>query len=657
MFRPVRMVRLRAVLLDRDENAVLRSLGRLGAMHLSRTPAGPDTAPLSPPDHGAEIARIEDLLRRVQALRATLGADSTSAGEREPQDRELDEMEAQLAQWETRAQAWEKQRLRSEAQRASIAAVLGDVSPFQGMGLPFEQLGQSLFLHFATGLLPSERLSKLQDKLGDNVVLLPLPDQEGDQVRVVAVTSRKGRYALETALDQVGFQHQAPREPSEPSELIAAESLARREALGKEIADLRASLGAFGREIGPALDEMETSLGMEREILLARRQFPHTEVTVLISGWVPASEAAAVEAHIQELTRGCCVVEREGPDSLSDEEIPVLLRHPRLLRPFAMLVTGYGLPRYQELEPTLFVAISYVLMFGMMFGDVGHGAVLMVGGLVAILKGRNEKTRDVGVLLLFAAAAAAVFGVVYGSYFGIEHMKHYALWRDPLEGDPISLMVTAVGIGVVLISIGLVLNMINLFRRGDIVGGLLDKAGVAGAVLYWGVLVLLLKYATLREAGLAGLTVLLVVGLPFLLLTLKEPVRYALALRSGRTPEDGSWLMAGMESLIEAFEAVIGYMANTISFVRLAAYAMSHAAILAATFILAAEVKTIAYTGEALSIAVMIAGNAVAIFLEGVIVAVQALRLEYYEFFGKFFSGAGRAYQPFRFSSGDRGQS
>jgi V/A-type H+-transporting ATPase subunit I len=98
-------------------------------------------------------------------------------------------------------------------------------------------------------------------------------------------------------------------------------------------------------------------------------------------------------------------------------------------------------------------------------------------------------------------------------------------------------------------------------------------------------------------------------------------------------------------------------MANTISFVRLAAYAMSHAAILAATLILAAEVKSIAYTGEALSLAVMIAGNAVAIFLEGVIVAVQALRLEYYEFFGKFFSGAGRAYEPFRFSSGDRGQS
>lgn len=657
MFRPEPMVRLRAVLLDRDEHAVLRNLGRLGAMHLSRTPAGPDTAPLNPPDHSAELARCEVLLRRVGALRGILGLPASAGGAGEPSDRELDEMEAQLASWESRAQAWEAKRARVDSEWARLAAILRDVSPFHGMGLPFEQLGQSVFLHFATGVLPAEGLSRLRDKLGDNVVLLSLPETAGNQARVVAVTSRKGRYALETALDQAGFRHQPPPAATEPAALIATESLAQREALGREASDLRARLEAFGREIEPALDEMEASLKMERDILLARQQFPHTEATVLICGWVPAAEAAVVQAHIRELTRGCSVVDCEKPDRLADDEIPVLLRHPRLLRPFAMLVTGYGLPRYRELEPTLFVAISYVLMFGMMFGDVGHGALLMAGGLAALLKGRKEKTRDVGVLLLFAGASGAVFGMLYGSYFGIEHMKHYALWRDPLEGDPVSLMMTAIGIGVVLISIGLVLNMINLFRRGDVVGGLLDKAGVAGAVMYWGVLVLLLKFATLREAGLVGLTALLVIGLPFLLLTLKEPVRYALAQRSGRVTGEGSWLMAGMESLIEAFEAIIGYMANTISFVRLAAYAMSHAAILAATLILAAEVKSIAYTGEALSLAVMIAGNAVAIFLEGVIVAVQALRLEYYEFFGKFFSGAGRAYEPFRFSSGDRGQS
>ena len=103
-----------------------------------------------------------------------------------------------------------------------------------------------------------------------------------------------------------------------------------------------------------------------------------------------------------------------------------------------------------------------------------------------------------------------------------------------------------------------------------------------------------------------------------------------------------------MESVVEAFEAALSYMANTISFVRLAAYAMSHAAVLMATFLLAAEVSKFSKGGGALSVLIIIAGNLVAILLEGVIAAVQALRLEYYEFFGKFFSGSGQAFTPFQ---------
>ena len=93
-------------------------------------------------------------------------------------------------------------------------------------------------------------------------------------------------------------------------------------------------------------------------------------------------------------------------------------------------------------------------------------------------------------------------------------------------------------------------------------------------------------------------------------------------------------------------------MANTISFVRLAAYAMSHAAILMATFLMAAEVQKVSVGGGVLSTLVLVVGNIVAILLEGIIASVQALRLEYYEFFGKFFSGMGKAFNPFRFSEG-----
>jgi V/A-type H+-transporting ATPase subunit I len=106
-----------------------------------------------------------------------------------------------------------------------------------------------------------------------------------------------------------------------------------------------------------------------------------------------------------------------------------------------------------------------------------------------------------------------------------------------------------------------------------------------------------------------------------------------------------------MESCVGAFEAVLSYLANTISFVRLAAYAMSHAALLFAAFMLAAVVKDIPFGGGLWSLLVIILGNLVAIVLEGIIASVQALRLEYYEFFGKFYSGGGQPFEPFRLAS------
>ncbi len=207
----------------------------------------------------------------------------------------------------------------------------------------------------------------------------------------------------------------------------------------------------------------------------------------------------------------------------------------------------------------------------------------------------------------------------------------------------------ALAIGVVLISLGLVLNVINRIRQGDVVGGCLDKFGLAGVLFYWGALVLILKGATLQSLGLMGAAMLLFLVLPLVGWALKEPLEYWRKRRAGVVPEAGEgWLSAMTESLVGAFEAVLSYLANTISFVRLAAYAMSHAALLAAAFAMAAELRQVPVVGGGLAVGMIVLGNVGALALEGLIAAVQALRLEYYEFFGKFFSGRGRPFTPFR---------
>ncbi len=213
-------------------------------------------------------------------------------------------------------------------------------------------------------------------------------------------------------------------------------------------------------------------------------------------------------------------------------------------------------------------------------------------------------------------------------------------------------MLLAVGFGVVMISLGQILNIVNRFRRGDIVSGLLDKFGVVGVVFYWGTLALVMKYAAFEARGLVRWAILLFVAVPVAGWILKEPLAYSLLRRAGKPTEEGGLVGAIAESAVGAFEAIFLYLANTISFVRLAGFAMSHAALLLAAFLLAAELQRAGGGGGTVWVVlVIIAGNIVAIVLEGLIAAVQALRLEYYEFFWKFFTGDGPAFHPFRLNA------
>jgi V/A-type H+/Na+-transporting ATPase subunit I len=484
------------------------------------------------------------------------------------------------------------------------------------------------------------------------VVLLSLEQHKGKQP-LFAITTRQAGPTLERALEHAGFQREKlPVIGGATVDRLSEEGEREQEQITTELKQSVGKLKAISVGSALPLAEIEVFADMEYRLLDASQKFTRTETTVMIEGWVPAGDVATLEQRMREITGDRYVLQTSLPDPLTDEQIPVLLGHSQLLRPFEMLVSTYGLPNYQELEPTLFVALSYVVMFGMMFGDAGHGMVLAICGLIALLAGRSRTVRDFGVLLLFGGASSITFGVVYGSYFGIEALKKYALWHDPLEGDPMGLMYCAIGIGIIVISLGLILNIINRFRRGDVIGGILDKFGLVGLLFYWGTLVFLINGAAIRSRGLMSLSVILFFIVPIVGWSLKEPIEHILSHRAGeRTEVSGGLIGVLMESCVGAFEAILSYLANTISFVRLAAYAMSHAALLFAAFMLAAVVKDIPFGGSLWSLLVIILGNLIAIVLEGIIASVQALRLEYYEFFGKFYSGSGQPFEPFSLAS------
>ncbi len=654
MFRVAPMTRLNAVVLEGDEHTVLRDLGRLGAIQLTRTLPGPDTGPLAFRDHAADLARYDRLRGCSEELRRSLEIPPSSSGQ-EPGKMTIDEAEDALRSMEAQADHLLESRRQLVQRQKELTAVHERVSHFCGLDFPLDDASRFSFLRFVTGSLPFKNLEGLEREVGGNVALLPTAQRNGRQA-LVAVTTREGLPTLEEVLQKAGFQHEAlPEIPGSTADALSEEGDRELERVGAELEDVNKRLQTFAAGIAPSLNEIERFGDVECRLMDVSQRLPRTENAVLLSGWVPADDAAAIESRVREITNGRCAFETTPPDNSAREQVPVLLRHSRLLRPFEMLVSTYGLPDYRELEPTLFVALSYLFMFGMMFGDAGHGAVLAACGLTALIAGRSEKARDFGLLLLLGGSASIISGVVYGSYFGIEGLKRYALWRDPLEGDPMNLMYAAIGFGIVMVSLGLILNVINRFRRGDTLGGILDRFGLAGLFFYWGALALIMNGTAIRSRGLMPLMITLFLVVPIVAWIIKEPMEHLLHSRKGVKDEaSGGMVGAIMESSVGAFEGVLGYLANTISFVRLAAYAMSHAALLLAAFMLASEVRGLSMGGSFWSVLIIILGNMVAIILEGIIASVQALRLEYYEFFGKFFSGNGQPFEPFRLSGNGR---
>ncbi|HEU6446945.1 MAG TPA: V-type ATPase 116kDa subunit family protein [Verrucomicrobiae bacterium] len=636
------MARLHLVVLEQDERNVLCYLGRAGVLQLTRTPAGPDTAPSPPRNPATELARVEHLSSRLENLRRSLELPAkTSAPATEISSEQI---ELNIQQFEKQSAGLLEQRQRLQQRLTEIAAVDEQISDYRGLDLPLDQPDENSFLHFVTGSLPAKNFSRLEIK---NATVIPIAERDGQQI-IIGLTTRLDRPDLDRALQQIGFQPQKlPVLGATTTGAVAEQN--RREEIESisGLKKLNAQLQTLAGEFAPACAQMETAVHIERQLLEAEQNFPRTENSLLITGWSPENEIAELKSRIHKITGGRCILKMIPAEKLPDEEIPVLLRQPRWLRPFALLVTAYGLPEYRELEPTLFVAISYLVMFGMMFGDVGHGLVLAVIGLVLLRRKSAPPLREIGLLLTFAGSASMVFGALYGSCFGLESLKKFALWHDPLAGNPMSLMLAAIKIGIGMISLGLVLNIINRLRHGDFTGALLDKFGAAGAVFYWLALALFVKYAAIRERGFL-IPILLLLAALAVAWMLKEPVHLWQKRRAGRESQTHEKSTIIIESFVSVFEGLLSYFANTISFVRLAAYAMSHAALLLAALMISENVKHFPAGGGFLAVLVIILGNIVALVLEGIVASVQALRLEYYEFFGKFFFGNGKPFQPFR---------
>lgn len=641
------MLKLQIIVFARDVRAILQEIGQSGVMQFLQTPLDSQSELLSPLDHKDAIARCDNLLVHITEIRRAMNIPADSGISPIPEILSPDAIEASLNSIEKRAEEFTERQQHVLQRREELKSLREQVAEYLGLDVPLQKLRDPAYMHFVIGNLPERNLASIHVRHTDEYFLLS-HDAGATRRSIAILSTQQNKGDISSMLDKLDFKAATlPATVTGTAEDWDQESCHEQLEIEMKMREIESSVKLFTEGIQPLLRQYEYSARHERHLLEAGQSAACTETASLFTGWVPAADAPALILSLQKATLNRCVIKTTAADELPEEEIPILLRYPRLLRPFEFLLTGYGLPKYKELEPTLFVAITYILMFGFMFGDAGHGAVLALVGLLMMLYAGKPKLKDIGLLLLLGGCSSCCAGLVYGSYFGLPQLKHVALWHDPLEGDPIQLLRTAAGVGIAIISLGLVLNMINRFRHGDVAGGIFHKFGLAGILFYWGALIIGLKYAAIQSQGLLPWAIGLFLALPLCVWILLEPINCIRQKRAVKHEPKDSLTETIIQSIVETFETVLVYFSNTVSFVRLAAYSMSHAALLMATFAVAAQARQLEYGGTVLSILVIIGGNLVALVLEGIVASVQALRLEYYEFFSKFFSGAGKPFKPF----------
>jgi len=368
---------------------------------------------------------------------------------------------------------------------------------------------------------------------------------------------------------------------------------------------------------------------------------------VIINGWLNINDSPALLSLLRKLCgeRFYLKTATRGESRRLRASAPVLLKNNPLFRPFELLVRMMGMPGNSEVDPTPAAAVAYVLIFGVMFGDAGQGLVLALTGFIISRYGRRKhgarnNVTDFGIIMTWCGFSAALFGLLYGSVFSNEHILP-ALLFHPME-NMMELFFMAILAGAAFISFGLALNIINAMMAGRYGESLFGTRGLAGLAVYLSFIFFGVRFILAGEApDPAAMGAAL--SIPALLFIMRGPLDFLLF--HGERLFPGGPFEYIVESLIEIIEMFSGFLGNTISYIRAGAFALSHAGLSIAVFTLAEIVDPAIKSAGA--IGVIVTGNLFIILLEGLVCGIQSMRLEYYEFFGKFFRGDGVAFAPF----------
>lgn len=401
-----------------------------------------------------------------------------------------------------------------------------------------------------------------------------------------------------------------------------------------------------------------------------RSYFKYTKNTTLFSGWVPKKFAQKVEEAIYSASEGQCIIDQSEPSEIENKNIPVEVKTPKFFKPFEKMVKNYGIPEYGTVNPTWFVAIAYLSMFMLMFADLGQGFVLLLIGIFTTLSYKKNPmkkdgliNRGVSTLLIYLGVSSMIGGLLFGSTFGFSLIKplwfnyHSVVNGVQNVGTKVQNVYDILGItikyGIVIIFVGLVINWINLIIKKQYIKLIFSRTGLTGAMMYSVGIYIGNSYIKSDYSSFPTdnwIFILLIIGA--LCLLLEGPLEYLIEKKEGKRVESVSSMISKTLMMwpIELLETFTGYMSNTLSFLRVAGLGIAHVSLMGAFETLAEGPGMTSVFG----ILIILFGNVLVIALEGLSAGIQSLRLNYYEFFTKFFTGKGIAYAPVSLRSNEQ---
>ncbi len=522
-----------------------------------------------------------------------------------------------------------------------------NIGHFIGLDLNLAEIFACKYIKVRFGKLPKESFEKLNAS-GEDPYMLFFPCTVDEKacwgvyfapLENIAEVDRKfaGLYFERLWLNQING---TPETELEIIKGLIADTNAELESINRKIESFWKTQKDQCLRFYTKLEEMNTYFTIKNYVSKYNESF-------ILVGWIPQEEEDNFAHQLSDVYGIEFSIERA--DNEEKHSPPVKLKNNRFSRPFESFVEMYGLPSYNEIDPTVIVSVLYTLLFGIMFGDFGQGIVLSVAGAVMW----RLKKMMLGRILIRCGFAASVFGLIYGAVFGLEHVLDpmykalFNLDEKPVEVlEPktvMTIIVLAVILGAGIIILSMILNIYSSLRRRNYENALFGQNGVAGLIFYGS----LVAAGGTMALGVNVVSLPYVLGLmvlPVVLIFFKEPLGKLLSRAPDWKPK--KWGEYMVQNGFELFEIMLSYITNTMSFLRVGAYVLVHAGMMMVVFTIAQIMPggVVGYTLMA------VFGNVFVIALEGLLVGIQVLRLNFYELFSRFFEGQGRPFAPIRVS-------